>query len=89
MSGAGASSVPQVDDQSVSNNNIPQTSETQIGVPCQDFNIHQAVLYTHGYFKKVQLEDSTTRAKCMVCWIEKSKEVLLKITDSSTKGLLI
>ena len=38
------------------------TSETlpdkwQIGVPSKDFNIHQAVLYTHGYFQKVQLRD--------------------------------
>ena len=75
----------------LSNNNIQEsTSETlpdkwQIGVPSKDFNIHQAVLYTHGYFQKVQLRDGV-RAKCMVCWVENKKKALFKVTDNSTKG---
>ena len=95
MSGASASVPrPRVDaEPSVSNNNIQENSETpdnwQIGIPRKDFNVHHSVLYTHGYYKKVQLGDSDTRAKCMMCWIENRKETLVKITNNSPKGLLI
>ena len=45
MSGASDPDVP------LSNNNIQETSEAQqIGVPLKNFNIHQSVFFTHGYF---------------------------------------
>ena len=82
MSGASDPDVP------LSNNNIQETSEAQqIGVPLKNFNIHQSVFFTHGYFKKVNLADDEARAQCMICWIEDKKKSLYKLTDGSTKGL--
>ena len=52
MSGASDPDVP------LSNNNIQEISEAQqIWVPLKNFNIHQSVFFTHGYFKKVNLAD--------------------------------
>ena len=76
-----------------SNNNVRETSQTpdnwQIGVPCKDLNIQKPVLFSHGYFKKVELDNGGTRAKCMPCWVENGKEVLMKISDNSYKGIKI
>ena len=59
----------------------------EVGVPERDFNIHHSVLYTHNYYEKVQPEPGADfRAKCLSCWIEKKKEVLLRITDGNIRG---
>ena len=67
----------------------PETdSSIQIGVPVEGFNIHNSVLYTHHYYEKVQPEPGAdVRAKCLSCWIEKKKEVLLKISDGNIRGM--
>ena len=78
------------------NNNQSQETEgagagdnpPQIGVAPESYNIHESVLYTHGYYTKIKKEDGTIVAKCNMCW-EKSKDTVVtrRITDSSTKGL--
>lgn len=67
----------------------PEENERQIGVAPEGYNIHESVLYTHGYFEKIKKDDGSTVAKCLMCW-KKSKETVVtrKITDSSTKGLI-
>ena len=72
-----------------SNPAADQTEPRQIGVALKDYNIHESVLYTHGYYEKIKKEDGTFIAKCLMCW-EKSKDtaVTRKIGDSSTKGLI-
>lgn len=64
-------------------------SSVQIGVPEKDFNIYNSVLYSHHYYEKVQPEPGAdVRAKCLPCWIEKKKEVFLKISDGNIRGML-
>ena len=81
-----------------SNNNTaeapaPSSTNTetsiQIGVPEKDFNIYNSVLYSHHYYEKVQFELGDVRAKCLACWIEKKKEVFLKISDGNIRGLFL
>ena len=66
-----------------------QTQPREIGVAPKDYNIHESVLYSHGYYEKMKTEDGTIVAKCLMCW-ERSKDkvVTRKIGDSSTKGLI-
>ena len=69
---------------------IEAAGESPIGDAAEGYNIHESVLYSHGYFQKIKKEDGTLVAKCMMCW-EKSKDTVVtrKIGDSSTKGRFI
>lgn len=54
----------------------------------QDYDIQKSVFYTHNFYTKVEKEDGTLAAKCLMC-LEKDSEkvVFLKVTDGNTKGL--
>ena len=62
----------------VDNNNQGQEAESggdhtqqqprPIGVAPENYNIHESVFYTHGYYEKIKKEDGSMTAKCLMCW---------------------
>lgn len=62
----------------------PQVS---IGEPAVGYSIHQSIIISHNYFKKIILSDGSNRGKCLVCLKEKNKEVLFKMPDGNLRGV--
>ena len=78
--------------QESSSSQAAQNDAVVIGEPADGFNIHQAMIFTHNYFEKIQIEhddgSGDFRAKCLMC-AEKKKEVLLKIAQGNLRGELL
>ena len=67
-------------------NALPPTPPVVIGEPAAGYNIHQSIIMSHHYFEKIIHSDGSTRGKCLVCWMEKKKEVLYKMPDGNLRS---
>ena len=83
------------DDESV--DDIREEEEDHIGEPGPNFNIQEAVPYSHNWFERGSVRDEP-HAKCLLCEREskigskkasnnRKKKSILKVTDGSTRGL--
>ena len=75
---------PATDDQ----NQNPSQNQVVIGEPAKDYSLFQSIIISHNYFEKKIVGDGPGdfRGKCLVCFKEKQKEVLLKMPDMNLRG---
>ena len=66
--------------------NVPPPPEVMIGEPAEGYSIHQSIIISHNYYEKKILSDGSMRGKCLVCYKDKKKEVLFKMTDGNLRG---
>ena len=66
--------------------NVPPPPQVTIGEPAEGYSIHQSIIISHNYYEKKILSDNSVRGKCLVCFKEKNKEVLFKMTDGNLRG---
>ena len=66
---------------------VEDCSDITIGEPALDFNINSSVYYTHNFYRKVNREDGSYIAFCLMCWKKDKTRKLVKTTDHSTKGI--
>ena len=66
--------------------NVPPPPQVTIGEPAEGYSIHQSIIISHNYYEKKILGDGSVRAKCLLCFKEKNKEVLFKMTDGNLRG---
>ena len=62
-------------------------SDITIGEPALDFDINSSVYYSHNFYRKVNREDGSYIAFCLMCWKKDKTRKLVKTTDHSTKGI--
>ena len=69
-------------------NQNPSQNQVVIGEPAKDYSIFQSIIISHNYFEKKIVGDAPGdfRGKCLVCFKEKQKEVLLKMPDMNLRG---